>query len=243
MFTTTVNSSWQDRSRLGLTTFASFGLQAVAVAILLIVPLLHPTGLPSFHHVSAPVSLGQPGEAPQTKPHSGAGAIDRSSTAIILRPSAQHRFGRPAADEEPAPQFAGRAGPYIPGAMGPGVSDGILGSPGTAVRPIMPTTPAPAPKAPPFHVSQMSEGSLAYKVVPTYPPLAKSARIQGQVLLQAVISKQGVIENLRALSGPPMLVEAAVEAVRQWRYRPYILNGEPIEVETQITVNFSLGGN
>ncbi len=89
----------------------------------------------------------------------------------------------------------------------------------------------------------MSEGSLAYKVVPTYPPLAKSARIQGQVLLQAVISKQGVIENLRALSGPPMLVEAAVEAVRQWRYRPYILNGEPIEVETQITVNFSLGGN
>jgi protein TonB len=62
-------------------------------------------------------------------------------------------------------------------------------------------------------------------------------------VLQAVISKQGVIENLKVLSGHPMLAPAAIEAVRQWRYRPYVLNNEPVEVETQITVNFSLGGN
>ena len=61
-------------------------------------------------------------------------------------------------------------------------------------------------------------------------------------MLQAVISKQGTIENLRVLAGHPMLVPAAIEAVRQWRYRPYILNNEPVEVETQITVNFSLTG-
>jgi protein TonB len=89
----------------------------------------------------------------------------------------------------------------------------------------------------------MSEGDLVHKVLPTYPPLARSARIQGQVVLQAVISKQGVIENLQVLTGHPMLVPAALEAVRQWRYRPYVLNNEPVEVETQITVNFSLAGN
>jgi len=80
-------------------------------------------------------------------------------------------------------------------------------------------------------------------VLPQYPPLARSARIQGSVVLQAVISKEGVIENLRVVTGHPMLVPPAIDAVRQWRYRPYILNNEPVEVETQITVNFGLGGN
>jgi protein TonB len=80
-------------------------------------------------------------------------------------------------------------------------------------------------------------------VQPAYPPLARSARIQGTVVLQAVISKQGTIENLSVLSGHPMLVQAALDAVRHWRYRPYILNSEPVEVETQITVNFSLAEN
>jgi len=76
-----------------------------------------------------------------------------------------------------------------------------------------------------------------------YPPLAKAARIQGPVRLQAIISKQGTIENLQVLIGHPMLVTAAVQAVRQWRYRPYVLNGEPVEVETEITVNFVLSGS
>jgi protein TonB len=86
------------------------------------------------------------------------------------------------------------------------------------------------------------EGNLIYKVQPLYPPLARSARIQGTVLLRAVISRAGTIENLQALSGPPMLIHAALDAVSQWRYRPYLLNGEPVEVETQVTVNFSLSG-
>jgi protein TonB len=85
------------------------------------------------------------------------------------------------------------------------------------------------------------EGSLIRKVQPTYPPLAKSARIHGPVVLFAVISRSGTIDNLQVLSGHPMLVQAAIDAVQQWRYRPYILNQEPIEVETQITINFVLG--
>jgi len=89
----------------------------------------------------------------------------------------------------------------------------------------------------------MSEGDLIRKTQPTYPALARSARIQGIVVLQAVISKQGTIENVTVLTGHPMLIAAAMEAVRQWRYRPYILNNELVEVETQITVNFSLAGH
>jgi protein TonB len=88
----------------------------------------------------------------------------------------------------------------------------------------------------------MMEGNLVYRVQPIYPPLARSARIQGQVFLRAIISRTGTIENLQAVSGHPMLIPAALGAVRQWRYRPYLLNGEPVEVETQVTVNFSLAG-
>ena len=75
---------------------------------------------------------------------------------------------------------------------------------------------------------------------PLYPSAAKAARIQGPVVLRAVISKEGTIENLAVQSGHPMLVKAAIDAVRQWRYRPYLLNGDPFEVETQVTVNFVL---
>jgi protein TonB len=89
----------------------------------------------------------------------------------------------------------------------------------------------------------MLEGSLIRRVQPVYPPLARSARIQGSVLVYALISKAGTMENVHAISGHPLLVPAAIDAVSQWRYRPYILNSEPIEVETQITVNFYLGGN
>jgi len=92
-------------------------------------------------------------------------------------------------------------------------------------------------------VSQgVSQGLLIKKVQPAYPPLARQARIQGQVLLQAEISKDGAIQNLRLISGHPMLAPSAIEAVKQWRYKPYYLNGEPVEVETQITVIFSLSG-
>lgn len=79
-------------------------------------------------------------------------------------------------------------------------------------------------------------------VVPRYPAVAKAARIQGTVVFQAMISKEGTIQDLRVLSGPPMLQEAAIDAVRTWRYKPYLLNGEPVAVETQVNVIFTLGG-
>ena len=105
-----------------------------------------------------------------------------------------------------------------------------------------------APKiqaAPPKKISisaGVSAGMLIQKTQPIYPPIAKAARMQGTVILQATISKTGVIENLRVVSGPAMLQQAALDAVKTWRYRPYLLNNEPVEVETTVNVIFSLGG-
>jgi periplasmic protein TonB len=240
MFNDTLNASWDERSRRGVTTLTSFGLQALAVAVLLVLPLLRPTGLPLLRQLSTPVSIGQPlADAPAIRTHAGANAAAPSSTSvIILRPSTRFQTGTPATGDD-AGQIAG-SGPLIPGGM-KGDPHGLQNWFESGTRPVFPA--APAPVTPRVRISIISEGNLIRKVQPTYPPLARAARLQGQVVLQAVISKQGAIENLRVLSGHPMFVPAAIEAVRQWRYRPYILNSDPVEVETQITVNFSLTGN
>ena len=239
MFNDTLNSSWDERSRRGLTTLTSLGLQALAVGVLLVLPLLRPAGLPLLRQLSTPVSMGRPlADAPAIRAHAGTNTATLSPTSvIILRPSLRFPIGMPATRDDGPP--VAPSGPYIPGLKGS--PNGVFDSPGSDTRPIMPV--APVPVARPLSISHMSEGDLVHKILPTYPPLARAARLQGQVVMQAVISKQGAIENLRVLSGHPMLVPAAIEAVRQWRYRPYILNSEPVEVETQITVNFSLTGN
>lgn len=88
--------------------------------------------------------------------------------------------------------------------------------------------------------SGVSSGLLIHKVSPAYPPDARSAHVQGTVLLQALIGKDGRIIDLHVITGDPMLSPAAIGAVQQWRYKPYLLAGEPVEVETQIQVNFQL---
>jgi protein TonB len=84
------------------------------------------------------------------------------------------------------------------------------------------------------------DGLLVEKRVPAYPPIAKATGTEGTVELQATISRSGTIENLRVVSGPAMLQQAAMDAVKEWRYRPYLLNGEPVEVETTVNVVFKL---
>ena len=127
----------------------------------------------------------------------------------------------------------------VPGGVPGGQMGGVIGG-------IISSTPVAVPKvATPQRVRVslgVSQGLLIKKVQPAYPPLARQARIQGTVLLQAEISKDGAIENLRLISGHPMLAPAAIEAVKQWRYKPYMLNGEPVAVETQVQVNFTLSG-
>jgi protein TonB len=127
----------------------------------------------------------------------------------------------------------------VPGVVPGGQMGGIIGG-------IVSSTPMAVPKvATPQRVrvsSGVSTGLLVRKVNPNYPPLARQARIQGTVILQAEISKSGDIQNLRLISGHPMLAPAAIEAVKQWKYKPYLLNGEPVEVETTVQVNFTLAG-
>jgi TonB family protein len=89
---------------------------------------------------------------------------------------------------------------------------------------------------------EVAMGLLFNKTVPVYPPIAKAARVSGTVVLEATISKTGVIEDLHVISGPAMLIQAALDAVRTWQYRPYLVNGEPVEVETTVNVVFTLGG-
>jgi protein TonB len=93
----------------------------------------------------------------------------------------------------------------------------------------------------PLNISAgVATGMLIQKTAPVYPMIAKSARVSGTVVLQATISKTGDITNLSVLSGPPMLRQSALDAVRTWRYKPYRLNNEPTDVETTVNVIFSL---
>jgi protein TonB len=100
--------------------------------------------------------------------------------------------------------------------------------------------PVPAPPTDTAPVSVIMEGNLVRKVEPRYPAIAQQVGIQGTVVIKALISRDGTIEHAEAESGQPLLVAAALAAVREWKYRPYYLNGEPVEVETEITVNFIL---
>jgi protein TonB len=137
-------------------------------------------------------------------------------------------------DEAPPPSTGVMGGVVggVPGGSTGGVIGGIIGS----------TTPPPKVAAPQkVRISSgVMEGQRTHYVEPTYPQMARIAHIQGDVTLQATISKNGVIENLRAVQGHPILIQAALDAVRQWKYKPYILNGEAVEVETSITVKFHM---
>ncbi|MGO8797066.1 MAG: energy transducer TonB [Candidatus Sulfotelmatobacter sp.] len=244
LFSTARTASWDGRSRRGFTTLTSFGLQALAVGFLLALPLIRPIGLPLPRAVSAPVSLGQPlAVRVTTRSQAGANRTTQSNASDVVwrHPRSIPRSIVSDEGDDGAPALPALGSTAVGTIGGHGLPDGLRDGYGSGPVPIMPA--APRPVAPPLRISHMSEGDLVYRVLPAYPPLARSARVQGTVVLQAIISRQGAIENLRMLSGHSMLVRSAIDAVRQWRYRPYILNGEPVEVETQITVTFSLDGN
>jgi protein TonB len=125
----------------------------------------------------------------------------------------------------------------VPGGQAGGVLGGIIGG-------VVGSNLPPPPKATPQRIRQggnVQQAKLINQVRPVYPPLARQARISGTVRLQAIIAKDGTIMQLEMLSGHPLLVQAALDAVRQWRYQPTLLNGEPVEVVTTVDVVFTLG--
>jgi protein TonB len=143
-------------------------------------------------------------------------------------------------DAAPPPQMAGVAGMAGMGSSnGAGVLGGVMGGIGTG--PAIAVKPPPKPAGPMRVSSGTMAGQLISRPDPVYPPIAKAAHVQGAVILHAVISKTGTIEDLKVVSGPPMLTASAIDAVKRWKYKPYLLNNEPTEVDTTITVNFTFG--
>jgi protein TonB len=139
----------------------------------------------------------------------------------------------------PPPQMAGVAGMSGMGS-GSGVPGGVMGGFGDAPAPV--TKAVEKPKGPIRVSSGVVAGNAISQPKPIYPPIAKAAHVSGAVVLHAIISKSGSVQNLQVVSGPEMLRAAALDAVRNWKYKPYVLNGEATEVETTITVNFNFGG-
>jgi periplasmic protein TonB len=233
-----LDSQWGNRSHRGWTTLASFALQAAGVAALLLLPLLYTQGfLPLQPHgeIVAPMPQLEPAAERATASAPGLSVVSEVHGLALQAP--QHVPDRISMDPDaglpPTVNFGGGSGANTCGRACQGVPSSI--GTGPAVIP-------PPPSVPPVRqrTSVMMEGSLIHRVEPQYPALAKTMGIQGTVVLAAVVSREGTIEKLKVVSGQPFLAQAAAEAVRQWRYRPYVLNGEPVEVDTQITVNFFL---
>src|SRR5215469_4403338 len=237
-----LDSAWARDSRRQWTTALSFGLQAVAVGVVLLLPLIYGEGLPSLLEwkgtLVAPGPLPPP-PAPIDVRRSGSFASNLVADGRPIQPTNIPRHAAEIREDvEPPVDISWRAASYIGDrASAGGVIDSIIGSAASALPPVV----HPTINRPPV-ISSVMEGNLIRRVQVEYPVLARRARIQGTVVLRAIISREGTIENLQAVSGHPMLVPAAMTAVRQWRYRPYLLNGTPVEVETQVTVNFVLGG-
>ena len=238
-----IESGGKLSTKRGMTTAVSFVFQVVLIGVLVVLPLLFTEALPKTQLMTFLVAPPPP---PPPPPPAAAPVkvVKQIQTDIIngqLRtPTKIPEKVQMIKEEEAPPPVTSMAGVVggVPGSAG-GQMGGVIGG-------IINSTPVAVPRvATPqrVRVSQgVTQGLLLRKIQPSYPPLARQARIQGSVLLQAEISKDGSIENLRLISGHPMLAPAAIEAVKQWKYKPYILNGEPVAVETQITVNFTLAG-
>jgi len=239
-----IESGGKLKSKRGMTTTISFLIQVLLIGILVLIPLLFTEALPKQQLMTFLVAPPPPPPPPPPPAAAPVKIIKKIESEIqngqLRTPTKIPEKVQIIKEEEAPPSMAtGGVVGGVPGGVPGGQMGGVIGG-------IISSTPVAVPKAATpqrVRVSQgVSQGLLIKKIQPSYPPLARQARIQGQVLLQAEISKDGTIQNLRLISGHPMLAPSAIEAVKQWRYKPYYLNGEPVEVETQITVIFSLSG-
>jgi periplasmic protein TonB len=172
----------------------------------------------------SPASLSK--TASKTVPDSKSAASPDTAPALVVKGGAVPKKPKTDVADAPAPSMIGIA---APGAGAPPPS--LLSGDNNAPKPVLQT----------LNVSQgVSQGLLYKKIQPVYPTQALSMRIEGPVELMATISKTGDITAVKVLSGDSQLAKAAVNAVKQWKYKPYLLNGEPVEIQTQVTMNFRL---
>lgn len=214
------------------TALASFTLQAAIVAVALVFPMLYPQNLPPIfltRRIFVPPSNGVVRADASRVAATSSGAVQPHRIVVSSDPHQNSVF-------DPARQGDGQP-PGIETLTGNGEPNSILT--GLVTGPANPIPPPVRPPKPP-KVSVVMEGNLIHRVEPQYPAIARQIRLEGSVILKAIISPEGSIERIDVASGQTLLARAAKDAVQQWKYRPYLLNGEPIEVETEITVNFVL---
>ena len=210
----------------------AFTVQMLVVSALVAVPLLSATILPIMRpSMPVPLSYEKPAPIPQQAQPAGRSHGTSAPTHDIVIMSVGHpqiTWGNASRNKEsqgsdPTPCFDAHC---VAVSSGP---PNLLPI-GTTIKPPRPSGPV--------RMSHMDEGQLINRVIPVYPPMAGRTGVQGEVKLHAIIARDGTIQSLSVISGHPMLTMAAMEAVQQWRYRPYVLNGEAVEVDTYITVNF-----
>jgi protein TonB len=217
--------------RRGWTALVSFTLQAAAVAAALTIPLLYPGKLTDvFNHQRIFVPIAEPEVTVTTEHQSGGGGqvgpmLPTPPLVVNQRPGIHFPVPNVQSNATEGPPSLDR----IFGRYGSGPGNFV--GPETGVKPVLEKAPI---------ISRPMQGYLIHRVEPVYPPIAKTAGVQGAVLIKAVISTEGRIEQAQVVSGSPWLSKAALDAIQQWRYRPYFLNDKPVEVETEITVMFNL---
>jgi protein TonB len=222
---------------------ASIGAQILGVGVLLLVPLLYNEVLPLVRPVlplTPPLTSGvTPAKPRQTASVSRSTSIRLNSARVfIYKPSsnAAVAISQPVISDEPLATSV--YVPGVPAGFGPATSSTGL-SEGIRVKPEPPATPKPAAR--PTRISLGAEAAVILKkVLPVYPDIARRTRTSGTVRLTGVIAKDGTVQELKVISGHPLLVQAALDAVRQWVYRPTLLSGEPVEVVCPIDVIFRL---
>lgn len=253
MFETAILSNGQTGKR-AWTTAMGFTGQALMVACALLIPIISPQALPRVTWLMPIAPPGRP--APPTP--AGADLPHRMQRVIPaqLRPNgifAPVRIPPIAATIIDVEMPAVASGPYVPGSIpgsgndGAGIAYGITDLVNRmipVIKPLEPVkrdpSPAPAAHAAPPRITSVRMATPVHRVDPLYPPLAKQARVSGVVELLGVLGTDGRIHELKVLRGHPLLVNAAIEAVRQWIYEPTLLNGQAVEVSAPITVNFIL---
>ena len=242
----------QNATRKASSVFVSFLIQCGLVTVGVLIPLIYTDSLPKTQLSSFLVAPPPP--PPPPPPPAAAAPV--KVVKVAPRQFDAGRLMAPKAipkeiamiKEDEMPPVAAATGVVggvpggVPGGTPGGVIGGIIGSVPSAAPPPPPVKEAPKPVTPKqIRVGgNVQSAKLIKRPTPTYPPLAKQARISGTVRFNAVIGRDGTIQNLTLVSGHPLLVPSATEAVRQWVYQPTLLNGEPVEVVTQIDVNFTL---
>jgi periplasmic protein TonB len=231
-----VESSGRLRRRNPWATAASFAIQIAVAGFVVLLSLLYTDALP-IHSLISTVEAPSPMQVtPAVHAVKLARAQDEFDRGVLIVPQQIPKSIATIHDE----QRVGESNPLPSIGVFGAVPFTLANNPHADVLRIAPN---PMPRATLSKVrvsSGVVQALLVHQVRPQYPQLALQARIQGMVVLQAMITKDGTVQDLRVVSGHPLLTEAAIVAVKQWRYRPYHLNNEPVAVDTEINVNFTL---